>query len=683
MAIKYTVCPHDCPDVCAWEVEVDDGGKLTKIKGDPSHPVTQGTICEKTKFYGSRVYGEDRVLYPHRRIGKKGSGEFQRISWDEALTEIAERWQALIQKHGAECILPYSYAGNMGIVNKLGMDRRFFHRMGASRLERTICSAAGVKGYSLVYGEARGINPVESSKAKLILLWGVNALATNMHQALLADQARKNGARVICIDVHGNATANWADKFYHILPGSDGALALGIAHILFRDGLVNNAWAEKHVQGLKEFAKHVKAYPPEKVADLTGLTIEELESLAHLYGETQASYIRIGNGLQHHDNGGMAVWAIASLPALTGAWAEPGGGAIRSNAGWFPLNSKLVERPDLQPSPTRLINMMQLGRALTELEPPVHSVYIYSTNPMVVAPEQELVRQGLEREDLFTVVHDQIWTDTARMADIVLPATTHLEHPDLYASYWQCTLQWAEPVLARQGESKPNIEVFSELAKSMGFTESCFKDTAEDVAAQALDLPYWHEQGITLDRVRKERFIELKVPALPYAQGNFPTPSGKAEIYSEKAVDMGFGPLPIHTPLVEGPETASKKYPLTLLAGPNRQFLNSSFANLPSLRAKAGRPELEIHSDDAAKRGIQTGDLIEVFNDRGSCRLHALVKDSVLPGVVATTGLFWTKDYVDGRGINSLTPSRLSDMGNGATFFSNLVEIRRFITVDS
>lgn len=675
MATKYSVCPHDCPDVCAWAVEVNDG-KLTKVKGDPEHPVTQGNICEKTKFYAERVYGKDRVLYPHRRVGKKGSGQFQRISWDEALTEIAERWQALIQQHGAECILPYSYAGNMGIVNKLGMDRRFFHRLGASRLERTICSAAGVKGYSLVYGEPRGLNPEESSKAKLILLWGVNALATNFHQALFADQARKNGARVICIDVHRNPTATWADQFYHILPGSDGALALGIAHILFRDGLVNKAWAGQHVQGLEKFEEHVKTYPPEKVATLTGLKIEELESLARLYGETQASYIRIGNGLQHHDNGGMAVWAISCLPALIGAWAEPGGGAIRSNAGWFPLNSSLVEKPELQPAPTRLINMMQLGRALTELEPPVYSLFVYSTNPMVVAPEQELVRQGFEREDLFTVVHEQIWTDTARMADIVLPATTHLEHSDLYASYWQCTLQWAEPVLERLGESKPNIEVFTELAQRMGFTESCFRDTTEDVAAQALDSPYWHEQGITLDRVRKERFVRLKVPALPYAQGNFPTPSGKAEIYSETAVQMGFDPLPVHTTLVEGPETANETYPLTLIAGPNRQFLNSSFANLPSLHSKAGRPELAIHPMDAAKRGIHTGDFIEVFNGRGSCKLHALVEDSVLPGVVATTGLFWAKDFVDGRGINSLTPSRLSDMGNGATFFSNLVEIR-------
>ncbi|HWJ02861.1 MAG TPA: molybdopterin-dependent oxidoreductase, partial [Verrucomicrobiae bacterium] len=514
MERKYSVCPHDCPDVCAWEVQLENG-KLSQIKGDPAHPVTKGNICEKTRFYAERLYGEDRVLYPHRRTGKKGSGQFERISWDEALREIATRWQNLIEKHGPECILPYSYAGTMGLVNKAGMDRRFFNRLGASRLERTICSIAGVTGYSLVYGEPRGIDPEETSKAKLIVLWGVNALATNFHQGVLADKARKNGARVIAIDVHRNPTAEWVDEFYQILPGSDGALALGIAHILFRDGLVNYAWAEQYVLGLKEFAEHVKAYTPAMVATLTGLPVEKIETLARLYGENRASYIRIGNGLQHHDNGGEGTWAISCLPALTGAWAEQGGGAIKSNSGWFPLNSKLTERPDLQQASTRLINMMQLGRALTEFEPPVYALFVYSTNPMVIAPEQELVRRGLEREDLFTVVHEQIWTDTARMADIVLPATTHLEHPDLYSSYWQTTLQWAEPVVERQGESKPNLEVFAELAKYMGFTEACFRDTTEDIAAQALDLPYWREQGITLDRVRRERYVKLNVPALP------------------------------------------------------------------------------------------------------------------------------------------------------------------------
>ena len=674
MELKYSVCPHDCPDTCGWQVELD-GGKIVKVSGDPDNPVTQGVICAKARYYPQRVYGADRVLYPMRRKGQKGSGEFARISWDDALGEITERWRDVIRRHGAEGILPYSYAGTEGVINNASMDRRFFYRLGATRLERTICGAAGGAGYGLVYGKAKGINPLESVHAKLIIFWGINALETNIHQAILADQARRRGAKIVAIDVHRNRTAKWADEFYQILPGSDGALALGLAHVIFREGLEDKAWSRENVLGLAELAEACGGYTPQRVAGLTGLSPDRIEGLAHLFARTRPSFIRIGNGLQHHDNGGVNTWAIACLPAVTGAWQERGGGAIKVNSGYFPLNKEAVERTDLLQGSPRTVNMNQLGRVLTGLKPPVHALYVYNSNPAAIAPEQKLVMQGLAREDLFTVVHEQVWTDTALWADLVLPATTHLEHQDLYTSYWHCLVQWADPVIPPLGEARSNIEVFRDLAKRMGFREDCFNDSSEDIAEQALDLPYWREQGIDLARLQRERFVALQVTETPFAGGGFETPSGKAEVRSERASQLGLDPLPLHVPLAEGPETASNDYPLTLITPPNHFFLNSTFANLPELRAQAGGPSLEIHPLDAAARQILDGDWVEVFNERGSCLLRAEVKESVLPGVVVSAGIWRAQDHADGHGINSLTPGRLADLGNGATFFSNLVQV--------
>lgn len=677
MEIRYSVCPHDCPDTCAWIVHMSDG-KIVKVNGDPDHPVTKGVICEKARYYPHRLYGKERVLYPMRRKGKKGEGEFVRITWDEALTSITDYWKTLINKYGSESILPYSYAGTEGVINNSSMDRRFFNKLGATRLERTICSAAGSAGFNLVYGQGKGINPLDSAQAKVILFWGINALETNLHQAILAEQARKNGAKIIAIDVHRNKTAGWADVFYHILPGSDGALALGIAHIIVRDGLADLSWAREHTHGLAQFMVTLQDYPPDKVARLTGLNPGQIEELARLYTQNRPSLIRIGNGFQHHDNGGMATWAISCLPALIGTWEDKGGGAIKFNSGYFPTNRDALERPDLLKGSPRIVNMNQLGRALTELDPAIYALYVYNSNPAIVAPEQRLVKKGLAREDLFTVVHEQVWTDTTRFADIVLPATTHLEHPDLYKSYWHCVLQWADPVIPPLGESKANIEVFAELAARMGYTDSCFQDTTEEIAQQALDLPYWKEQEITVERLRRERYIPIEVPELPFATGTFPTPSGKAELSSEQARSQGMSEVPCHVPLSEGPETANTLYPITLISAPNHYFLNSTFAEIPQIREKAGVPLLEINPVDAASRSIKDGDLVKVYNDRGICQLVTCVKDSVLPGVAVTTGLHWYSE--DNCGINELTPSRLADMGHGATFFSNLVEIQKMST---
>ncbi|WP_202962889.1 molybdopterin-containing oxidoreductase family protein [Desulfitobacterium metallireducens] len=676
MEFKYSVCPHDCPDTCAWKIELSQG-RIQRIMGDPLHPVTQGVICEKAKYYVERIYGSDRVLFPMRRSGPKGSGQFERISWEEAMNEITQRWQTLIDKHGAECILPYSYAGTEGIINKASMDRRFFNRLASTQLERTICSAAGSAGYQMAYGASRGVNPLETVKARFLLFWGINVLETNLHQAMLANRARQNGAKIVVIDIHLNKTAKWADEFYQILPGSDGALALGLAHVIVRDGVHDLAWIEKYIQGFKEFNEEIKNYPPERVAKITGLTEVEVVKLAHEYGEAHPSFIRIGNGFQHHENGGMSTWAIACLPALTGAWKDQGGGLLKFNSGYFPLNKDAVERPDLLKSSPRVVNMNQLGRALTNLKPSIYALYVYNSNPAAVAPEQKLVLEGLAREDLFTVVHEQVWTDTARWADLVLPATTHVEHADLYVSYWHGILQWADPIIPRQGESKPNIEVFQELAQRMGFQEACFQETTEDIARSALMTSALQKQGIDLERLKAERYIPLEMEELPFIDHKPGTPSGKIELYSERAQVLGLSPVPTYIPLVEGLETEDLEHPLMLISPPHHLILNSTFAQIESVQSRWRGPELEIHPEDALVRGIHEGDEVEVYNDRGSCQLKAVVRKSVLRGVVVTLGVWWPRDYEKGIGINALTPSRLADMGNGATFFSNRVEVRK------
>lgn len=675
MDIKYSVCPHDCPDTCSWKVELSEG-KIKKIMGDPAQPITQGVICEKAKYYPERVYGQDRILYPMKRIGDKVRGKFKRISWEEAYAEIVFKWTKLIERHGPECILPYSYAGTEGIINKASMDRRFFYYLGSTQLERTICSSAGSAGYQMAYGASKGVNPLETVRSKFILFWGINVLETNLHQAMLTNRARQNGAKIVVIDVHRNKTAEWADEFYQILPGSDGALALGLAHIIVQEQLHDSSWIEDHVYGFEKFKKELEKYPPERVAEITGLPAERIIALAHEYATAQPSFIRIGNGFQHYDNGGMATWAVSCLPALTGAWRVKGGGLLKFNTGYFPINKEAVERPDLLKTSPRVVNMNQIGRALTELTPQIHSLFVYNSNPAAIAPEQKLVTEGLLREDLFTIVHEQVWTDTARLADLVLPATTHLEHSDLYVSYWHGILQWADPVIPRLGESKPNIEVFKELAQHMGFQDKCFLETTEEIAEDALNAPSFRKQKITLERLKTERYIPVEMDELPFVSGILKTSSGKIELSSEKALSLGLTPVPTYIPLEEGPSSLDNRYPLTLISPPHHLILNSTFAQLESIQRKWEGPQLEIHPDDAKIRGIHDGDSVEVYNDRGICKLTASVRESVLPGVVVALGVWWPRHYDQGFGINALTPSRLADMGNGATFFANRVEVR-------
>ncbi|MGE7055716.1 molybdopterin-dependent oxidoreductase, partial [Paenibacillus glucanolyticus] len=441
------VCPLDCPDTCGLLLHKENG-KIVKVTGDPDHPVTQGAICNKVRNTAHRVYHPERVLYPMRRVGAKGEGAFERISWDEAVQEITARYKGLIEEHGSESILPYSFYGNMGILSVDGMDRRFFNRLGASRLKQSICNSAGSEGWKSVMGFNGGTVPEVTVLADVIIVWGGNIVSTNMHQVVLAEKARKSGAKVIVIDVHKNQTGQWADWFIPLFPGTDAALAVGIMHIMFRDGMVNEEFLQHYTLGHEELREHVRTYTPAYVSSITGVSAEDIEKLAELYGRAQVSYIHIGNGLQHHDNGGLTVRSIAALPALTGQWLKRGGGASKSNGGYNSMDSDALERPDLRPNPeARTINMNRIGEALAMTEQPIKSVFVYCSNPLVVAPDTERVREGFAREDLFTVVHDLFMTDTAKYADIVLPATSSFENTDLFSSYWHQYIQLQEPVI--------------------------------------------------------------------------------------------------------------------------------------------------------------------------------------------------------------------------------------------
>lgn len=664
------VCSLDCPDQCGLLVH-KKGGKIVKIEGDPHHPVTRGSICNKVRNMPARLYDPKRLTRPLKRVGAKGEGKFVPISWEEAIETITSRWKALIHAYGPECILPYSFYGNMGLLNSEAMDRRFFHRMGASQLERTICSVAGNVGYSYTMGAAYGTDPEETVHAKLFILWGIHAVSTNMHQVMLAERARKQGAQVVVIDVHKNQTGRWADWFIPILPGTDAALALGVMHILFAEGMVDEPFLAQYTVGHEQLREHVKQYDPVKVSQITGVPVEDIYRLARLYGQTSPSFIRIGNGLQHHDNGGMAVRTIACLPALTGQWRVRGGGAIKSNSGILALNKAALQRPDLlQNKQTRRINMNQLGRALLELDPPVRSLYVYNSNPALVAPEGNKVRTGLKREDLFTVVHDLFLTETATYADVVLPATSSYENTDLYTSYWHHYMQLQKPVIAPYGESKSNVEVFRLLAKGMGYDDAVFDDTEEEMIRQALDYPANpFISGITYEDLVEKNYVKAKVA--PRFFEKLPTPSGKIELYASRMEQDGYPPLPTYTPLV-----VESRYPFWYVPGPNHNFLNSTFSNNARHIQLEKYPRLFMHSADAAEKGIADGDLVRVWNERGACVLTAAVGETVPQGVVVSQGL-WADETGAHRHVNALTPDRLADMGGGATFFSGRVNVEK------
>jgi anaerobic selenocysteine-containing dehydrogenase len=676
--IRHSVCALDCPDTCSVLVTVENG-KGTRLRGDAAHPVTRGFLCGKVARYLEREYSPARLLYPLRRAGAKGEGRFVRVAWDEALDEIAARLKAVATEFGPESVMPYSYAGTMGLLQGSGMDRRFFHRLGASRLDRTICSAAGGVGLMDSLGFRYGTEPEQFRHAKLILAWGANILGTNVHLWPFIVEARRNGARFYTIDPRRNRTGAAADKHFFINPGSDTALALGMMHVITAEKLHDADYVDQHTTGFSELAARVQEYSPERTAALTGIAAEEIVALAREYATTCPAVIRLNYGVQRSERGSMAVRAIALLPALTGAWKHLGGGLQLSTSQAFHLNRAGLERADLQMRSlgreARILNMSSLGQALTEVDdPPVKAIVVYNSNPAAIAPNQNAVRRGFARSDLFTVVLEQFQNDTADYADFLLPATTFLEHTDLYLAYGHYYLQLARPALAPPGETRSNVEVFRALAERMGFDDPCFRDSDDEMIRTLLDSPHPFVRGITLEDLDRRHSVRLQVapegdPFLPFASGGFGTPSGKCEFRAESLE---------YTPPVEsrfGDPALRARFPLELISPKHDDSMNSTFGYRPE--NDAATATLHIDTADAAARGVSSGDQVRVFNDRGSCLLRAEVDGVVRRGVVCAPSVRWASMAADHCSINALTSERLTDKGGGPTFYSCLVQVEK------
>jgi anaerobic selenocysteine-containing dehydrogenase len=680
--IVHAACPHDCPDTCAMLVEVTDG-RATKVSGADAHKPTRGFLCTKVTRYLERVYHPDRVLYPMRRAGAKGEGRFARISWDEAIAEIARRFRDVAESaDGPESILPYSYGGTMGIVQGGSMDRRFFHRLGASLLERTICSAAGGAGLIATLGSKYGTDMENFHRARLIVLWGTNTLTSNIHLWPEIKEALANGARLIGIDPYRNQTLDHCHQFIQVRPGTDAALALAMMHVLISEELCDYDYIEKYTLGFELLKARAAEYPPSRAAGICGISEEEIVGLAREYATTRPAVIRVNYGLQRHAGGGMAVRTIACLPALVGAWRDAGGGVLLSTSGAFALDEGVLHRPDLMRGNPRTINMSRLGEALTAAQPPVRALYVYNSNPAAVAPDQSKVIEGFKREDLFTVVHEQFQTDTADYADILLPATTQLEHRDVVKPYGHYYLVHNEPAIAPLGEAKPNSEVFRLLAKAMGFEEACFNDSDEEILRQALASNNPMLEGLTLEQLERDGWARLNIPETftPFSHGGYATPSGKCEFFSERLQREGLDPLPTYTPPRESPEAAPRlaaRFPIQLLSPPANSFLNSTFSHLASFLKSEKQPFVLINAADAAPRRISDGDRVRVWNDRGQCTLVARLSDRVKPGVACALSTWWNKLSPGHRNVNQTVSQALTDLGNGATFYDNLVEIAK------
>ena len=691
------VCPHDCPDTCSWQVAVSRStGEALDIWGHPDHPVTAGTLCTKVDRYLERTYHAERLTAPLKRVGPKGSGEFAPVSWDEAVTGIAAALGRIIADYGAEAVLPYSYAGTMGLLQGEGMAQRFFNRMGASRLARTICSTAATEGYSYTVGATVGIEPEAFAHAALILIWGSNTLTSNVHLWPFIQRARANGARLIVIDPARTRTARQADEWIAIRPGTDGALALALMQVIVAENLHDADYVNRYTLGFDALAARVAAWTPERAAEISGVAPDRIRELARLYATTRPAAIRLNYGLQRHEGGGMAARTIACLPALVGAWREHGGGAQLSTSGYFRhFDFAALRRPDLLQGRTpRTLNMNRLGDALSldpariarahdhprpvdpvpsadAAGPPVRALVVYNCNPAAVSPDQGAVLDGLRRTDLFTVVLEHFQTDTADYADYVLPATTQLEHWDILKPYGHLNLALNRPAIAPVGESLPNSEIFRRLAAAMGYTEPCFRQSDEDALREFVDGQTHPDfTGISWDALCAQGFLRLAqpTPLLPFAEGNFPSPSGKCEFFSQRMADDGYDPVPDYVEPGWRRRQDSEDA-LACISPPAHSFLNSSFANVDRFRRREKAPCVHIHPHDAAQRSIRDGADVRVWNDLGEVRLTARIDDGLVQGTLLAPGVWWAKFSPDGRNVNQLTPQQEADMGSGACFY--------------
>jgi len=672
-------------------VTVKDGVAI-EVKGDPDHPNTAGALCTKVARYVERTYHDQRLLFPQKRIGRKGEGKFVRISWDEALDIIADKLKTIAEQDPL-AILPYSYAGTMGLVQGESMSMRFFNKIGASDLDRTICASAGSVGYQYTIGAKIGTDTEQFEHSKVIIIWGSNPIASNLHFWMKVQEAKRRGATIIAIDPYRSLTAEKCHQHIALLPGTDTALALGLMHVLIRDDYLDHDYIKNYTLGFDQLAERVKIWTPEHTAKICGIAPEVVEQLAQLYGKTalqgEAVAIRLSYGIQRTHGGGMAVRNVACLPALVGAWRHPAGGILLSSGDSFPRRLDRLQRPDLR-SPSnsqkqRLINMSTIGDDLLkpaskEFGPAIQALIVYNSNPVAVAPESIKVARGFAREDLFTVVLEHFQTDTADYADILLPATTQLEHTDIHATYGHLYMMANNPAIQPLGESKPNTEIFRLLAARMGFNDPCFSETDDEIAELAFDST--NQRAIHFDwwSLKKTGWQKLNVPAAPFAHGGFPTASGKCEFFSAKMQADGLDPLPAYIPPYESAQSApqlAQVYPLAMISPPARNFLNSTFVNVMSLRDTEGEPYLDIHPQDANARGILNGDMVRAFNERGSMIMKARVTEKTRAGLVVGLSIWWKKYAGDGKNANELTSQRLTDMGRAATFYDVLVQVEK------
>ena len=665
-------CPHDCPDTCALLTTVENG-RAVRVQGNPAHAMTDGVLCAKVSRYTERTYHPERILTPLRRTGSKGSGQFAPVGWDEALNDIAKRLQAIAARD-PQAILPYSYAGTMGLVQGESISARFFHRLGASLLDRTICASAGAEGLTYTLGAKVGMKVQHFAESKLIVIWGSNSIGSNLHFWRIAQEAKRHGARLVCIDPRRTETADKCHEHIALRPGTDAALAQALMHELVVHGWLDADYIDRHTLGWDALRERALLWPPERAAEVCGVPVEQIRRLARDWGTTKPAAIRLNYGMQRVRGGGNAVRAVACLPALTGAWRHRAGGLLMSSSGHFPVRGVALQRPDLlgERRP-RTINMSTIGddllrEASPSFGPKIEALIVYNSNPVAVAPESGKVVRGFAREDLFTVVLEHFQTDTADHADYILPATTQLEHWDIHTTYGHTDVLLNRPAIAPVGLARTNTDIFRALAGRMGFDEPCFADTDEQLCRMAIgdaeDFAVLLEHG----------FASLPVPDAPFAQGGFPTPSGRCEFFSQRLADRGLDGLPDHVPNHEMPGKDAR-YPLAMISPPARNFLNSTFVNVQSLRDIESEPLLEIHPQDAAARGIADGAVVEVFNDRGRYRCKARVGERARPGVVNGLGIWWRKLGLNGTNVNELTSQHLTDLGRAPVFYDCLVEV--------
>ncbi|MED4909258.1 molybdopterin-containing oxidoreductase family protein [Brevibacillus centrosporus] len=667
MIQRKTVCPHDCPDTCSIIAKVEDG-KVVSTKGDPTHPFTRGALCSKVLRYGERIYSPDRLLYPMRRVGEKGEGRFERISWEEALDEITARLKQAVSLHRSETVYCFQGSGNMGII-QMNAHFPFFHKLGASRGRGNLCSPAADIGWNYTVGAMVGSRPESVAKTDLLIVWGSNMVSSNMHMLAFFKEAKKQGAQMIVIDPYKNRTAKQADWYIPIRPGTDAALALGMMYVLVAEDLIDPAYIAAYTIGFPELEQSLWTYTPKRVEEITGVPAEHVQRLARMYGQARAPFIRVGIGLSRSRRGGMAIRTIACLPGLVGAFHKPGGGALMFTSDAFPINMDAILCADLLPRETRILDNVRLGQNLLALhDPPITCLFVTGSNPVLSCPDSGLVRKGLLRDDLFTVVHEQFMTDTVSYADIVLPATTSFESEDVFKSYGHTYLQRAEPVIAPLGEARSNFDFYMALGNKMGFSDAIFSKSMEQVALELF--PRFQTDNRQREAFLAGQTMELMNIEEVFAHG-FPTPSGKLEFYSAQMEKDGYFPLPVYL------EVDEEEGDLHLLTPPAHFTLNTSFGGVEALREKERRPTIQIHPVDAMAQGIEEDGWIEVYNRRGQVRLWARLTEDIPPGTAVAEGVWWTKHTPDGNPINLLTSDRLTDMGWGSTLHDNRVSLRK------